>query len=206
MFVLNYIKRLHWFASAEDLKWTHTSGFPCFNPTGTTVIIIQPASDLGPETPEEQSKPILLPLPMPPPEPQLPPSANTEGEENPRDSLQESKWLVRAASNDLCPVLFPSFRFLFFYFCYFTRQLYFVASATWLTKSSSFPFNPNNHPHVDFYMHAPFINTLPVCVCVTMYERSRCCPLIWTKYSLKWKIKRLHCSALCNTFIHFVCL
>ncbi|XP_043962344.1 dnaJ (Hsp40) homolog, subfamily C, member 5 gamma a isoform X1 [Gambusia affinis] len=58
---------------------------------GTTVIIIQPASDLGPETPEEQSKPIPLPMPMPPPEPQSPPSANTAGEENPRDSLQESK-------------------------------------------------------------------------------------------------------------------
>ncbi|XP_029984929.1 dnaJ (Hsp40) homolog, subfamily C, member 5 gamma a isoform X1 [Sphaeramia orbicularis] len=59
---------------------------------GNTVIIGQPTSKLSPESPEgQQSQPIPLPLPMPPPEPQSPTAASPAGEENPGETLPESK-------------------------------------------------------------------------------------------------------------------
>lgn len=67
----------------------------CSDPTGYTVIIGQPKSNLGPESPEGQSQPIPMPLPMPlpmpPPEPQSPVPASPAGEENPGETLPESK-------------------------------------------------------------------------------------------------------------------
>lgn len=85
-------------ASPMDLSCSHAAGFvfSCSNPTGNTVIIGQPTSNLGPESPEGQSQPIPLPMPMPPPEPKSPTSTNPAGEENPGETLPESKWLVRA--------------------------------------------------------------------------------------------------------------
>ncbi|XP_026174582.1 dnaJ (Hsp40) homolog, subfamily C, member 5 gamma a isoform X2 [Mastacembelus armatus] len=58
---------------------------------GNTVIICQPTSNLGPEGPEGQNQPIPLPMPMPPPQPQSQTSASPAGEENPGETLPESK-------------------------------------------------------------------------------------------------------------------
>lgn len=59
---------------------------------GYTVIIGQPKSDLGPENPEGQSQPIPLPMPMPPPpEPHSLTAGSPAGEENPGETLPESK-------------------------------------------------------------------------------------------------------------------
>lgn len=88
------------------LFWTqsHTTGFvfSCSNPTGYTVIIGQPTSNPDPESPKGQSQSIPLPMPMPPPGPQSPGSASAAGEENPGETLPESKWLVRDTWSDWC--------------------------------------------------------------------------------------------------------
>ncbi|XP_054617861.1 dnaJ (Hsp40) homolog, subfamily C, member 5 gamma a isoform X1 [Dunckerocampus dactyliophorus] len=59
--------------------------------SGPRVVISQPASSGGGETPEGKSQPIPLPMPMPTPHPQSPPSTRpSEGQEK-GESLPESK-------------------------------------------------------------------------------------------------------------------
>ncbi len=78
--------------SPVNFTCSHTVGCRvCSNPTGFTVIISQPTSNVDPESSEGKSQPIPLPMPMPmpPAEPLSPTSA--AGEENPGETLPESK-------------------------------------------------------------------------------------------------------------------
>lgn len=56
---------------------------------GDTVIVDQPASDPPPKSPEDETKPRPLPVPLPPPSSRG--GENPEGEENPGETLPESK-------------------------------------------------------------------------------------------------------------------
>lgn len=144
-------------ASPVNLTCSHATGFvfSCSHPTGYTVIISQPTSNLGPESPEGQSQPIPLPMPMPPPEPQLSTSASPAGEENPGETLPESKWLVRATSSDLC--IRPSYIRLVLYEKLFSSLVLPVhacqlPACTWLITAPSlihnkYPVLSNYHSH-----------------------------------------------------------
>lgn len=74
-------------------KHSHTAGplFSCSNLTGSTVIIIQPTSNLGPETPEGKNQPIPLPMPTSPSEPQSLTSAASPEDVDPAEAAPESK-------------------------------------------------------------------------------------------------------------------